>query len=121
MAPYFSQNKVITVNLARFSNQAALDAAGLKVNGKYVSQADFKIAFDKLLTGKPASYANVFDELKKLGADKLTINDYMRDNMMIGSETADATTFVNTPTKANYEDQIKGMKAIVTKIASNAL
>lgn len=121
MAPYFSQNKVITVNLARFSNQAALDAAGLKVNGKYVSQADFKIAFDKLLTGKPASYANVFDELKKLGADKLTINDYMRDNMMIGSETADATTFVNTPTKANYEDQIKGMKAIVTKIAPNAL
>lgn len=120
MAPYFSQNKVVTVNLARL-DQDALTKAGIKDANAYVSQKDFKTKFDALLAGKPASYTNIFTELKKLGADKLTINDYMRDNLMIGSENADASDFENTPTNATFENQVKGMKSIVNLIASSAL
>lgn len=120
MAPYFSQNKVITVNLSRL-DQTELETAGIKDANGYVSQKDFKTKFDALLAGKPASYKNIFTELKKLGANKLTINDYMRDNLMIGSETEDANTFENTPTDATFENQVNGMKSVVNLIATSAL
>lgn len=121
MAPYFAQNKVVAVNLSRLDQQKLRDAGIADSNGKFVSQAEFTTKFKTLLGTKPASYINVFTALKGLGADQLTINDYMRDNLMIGSENSDASTFDSTPTDATFNNQITGLESTKNLIDSKPI
>lgn len=85
MAPYFMQNKVVAVNIK-----------DITVPGKTAEELQkmTNAEFDGLFTGEK-TYANIFKQLKDYGVRAFTINDYMRDNMMIGSENADGSEFTS--------------------------
>lgn len=81
MAPYFIQDKVVAVNINRLdANNAKLVAA---LNGKTLSETTQE-EFEQLFPTK--TYKGILDRLKEFGAGTLVVNNYMRDNMMIGSE-----------------------------------
>lgn len=116
MAPYFIQNKVVGVNISRlFDKFNAIDstlAAKLKdANGDFVSQPKFETWFTDILKSKnrTATYTSIFKTLKELGLTTLSVNNYMRDNLMIGAETTGQMTGeINTIDDANrYIDSFK--------------
>lgn len=94
MAPYFVQNKIVGVNIARlYSKLKAKNptlAAELLTDPQdeksFKDQVEFEAWFKTQLAGKNATYENIFNKLKELGLTKLSVNNYMRDNLMIGAE-----------------------------------
>lgn len=72
--PYFSQTKVIAINFDKSTLSAANKDQQLKM-----PPADFQKQFDGM------NNKAIFEKLKTLGFSKLLVNDYWRDNMMMGS------------------------------------
>ncbi len=123
MAPYFIQNKVIGVNLNRLIANGASESL-LKPGGNLISQATFEalIASDlQADNNKPATYKNILDLLHtKYKGKNLALNNYMRDNMMIGSESADGTSFTGKVASVNdAKTQINNFKSVVGDYSRN--
>lgn len=88
MAPYFAQNKVLAVNIQRLFNAGGKSVAELKdSNGDFIDQTAFEALVKTKLGSKELTYTNILDVLKtEFGANQIIVNNYMRDNLMIGSE-----------------------------------
>lgn len=99
MAPYFIQNKVVGVNISRLYEKLSakdptkadelLEDPSAKEK-TFIDQPAFETWFKDILTSKSldAKYENIFKVLKELGLTNLSVNNYMRDNLMIGAEAA---------------------------------
>lgn len=118
MAPYFIQNKVVGVNISRLASKtkdASLKAKLVDSNGKVIiSQNNFQKEIESALGSKPLTYKNILDQLKVWGASNLGINDYVRDNMMIGSENTDGTFFSGDISSSNYKQYFNNFANNVT-------
>lgn len=90
MVPYFLQNKVVAVNpfkvepLTTDPNQATF------IN---TLRGYDQTAIDLLFPDK--TYKGILTTLKANGFDDLAINNYMRDNLMIGSETTGSSATID--------------------------
>ena len=94
MIPYFMQSKVVAFNLARGSKQWKNKVKSVK------TQANIEALFpDK-------SYAGILKVLHTNGYNNFVVNNYTRDNMMIGSELKG--NFTGKLTLNNYKKFIDG-------------
>lgn len=109
--PYFIQNKVIAFNpfkvIAKKGKEKELQI--LKDNNQQ------KISY--LFHDK--TYKGIFDKLNSIGFNKLIINDFMRDNLMIGSESLDGNEFSGEVTSKDMgKKQLKGFKNKISSFGS---
>lgn len=119
MIPYFIQDKAIAFDLDESMKGAT--------TGKHWSEDEY----NKLISGVNAeimsvfesdqdttklTYSEIFKTLKAHGYQHLIVNDYWRDNLMMGSEK---TGFTSTVTKANYQSQIDGFKSLLNDFTGN--
>lgn len=137
MAPYFIQNKVVGVNINRLYN--ALKASnpalakklladpnveptsaplarnkgdkGLQWDG-FIDQVAFETWFQNQLPhGQKATYSNIIPTLQTLGIKTFSVNNYMRDNLMIGAEIKTGNMsgeIADLQTAKNYISSFKG-------------
>lgn len=104
MIPYFIQNKVVAFNPYKIAetpaNKADLDK--LKSTDPSVVESVFGSAGH-------STYKQILDKLHGLGFRKMAINNYFRDNLMIGSEDATGTAFSgNVPSIAKGKEYANG-------------
>ncbi|NQZ65755.1 MAG: hypothetical protein HRT99_00875, partial [Mycoplasmatales bacterium] len=85
MIPYFIQNKLIAINPFKVTSKP-----GQENSLKILKEGD-QNSIDNLFPKK--TYKGILDKLNNIGFNKLIINDYMRDNLMIGSENDNGTIF----------------------------
>lgn len=90
--PYFSQTKVIAVNFDKSKLSGQEKAEQLKM-----SPTDFQKQFAGL------NNKQIFEKLKTLGFGHLLVNDYWRDNLMMGSN--DQGAFSSKITGQNVDGQ----------------
>lgn len=110
--PYFMQNKVIAVNPYKVtetsSNKAFLDT---------LKDGD-QDAINDLFSNN--SWKGILSTLKNNGFNKLAINDYMRDNLMIGSENGNVDDFTSEITSTKTAtDHLSGFKSTVNIFGKN--
>lgn len=108
MVPYFLQNKVIAINPTKVTANAGHDAELATLKG--VDQT----AIDALFPDK--SYSAILAKLKAIGFKDIAVNNYMRDNLMIGSEV---TTFSNTVNADTAPTYIQGFDAVLDSLSSD--
>lgn len=104
--PYFMQNKVIAVNPYKVAetsqNKSFLDTL------KSGSQEDVQQLF------ATKTWSGILSTLKGQGFTQLAVNDYMRDNLMIGSEGNTADNFTSQIDKiATAESHLDGFKNLI--------
>lgn len=109
MAPYFMQNKVVAINLKDLAPAIAAKTSKSVEDVMKMSNDDVNALFaDK-------TYAGILKQLKDdYKVTSFTINDYMRDNMMIGSENADGSVF--TSTVKDVKDGEAQLDSFMTKV-----
>lgn len=109
MAPYFMQNKVVAINLKDLAPAIAAKTSKSVEDVMKMSNDDVNALFaDK-------TYAGILKQLKNdYNVTSFTINDYMRDNMMIGSENADGSVF--TSTVKDVKDGEAQLDSFMTKV-----
>lgn len=110
--PYFMQNKVIAINPYKITetteNKSFLDIL------KDGDQEDIQTAFTDL------TYKGILTKLKANGFTKLAVNDYMRDNLMIGSENGNAADFTSViPNQATANSHLDGFKSLINTFGKN--
>ncbi len=100
VVPYLSQEKVIAFDINKSNKWTAAEKEKLKTPEGVKS----------LFPNK--SYKGIFNTLKNKGYHRLIVNDYVRGNMMIGSEISSGG-FNSLPTEKNYKTQINNFKQII--------
>lgn len=108
--PYFMQNKVVAVNPHKVTETTG-NATFLNLL-KTGTQAQIQAEF-----GPTATYDSILSKLKDKGFTKLAVNDYMRDNLMIGSENiTTGAGYTGKITSAAVADaHLDGYKAMIDK------
>ena len=113
MLPYFIQSKVVGINPFKIeettANKAFLDTlkgTARALGGYTIDQNAIQTLFNSDL-----SYENIFKTLTKNGFKNLTINNYFRDNLMIGSEANGK--FTGYTTKDNYSSQVENFERLI--------
>lgn len=109
MAPYFIQNKVMAVNVDKLATYSGAPASVKNLDADGHSQIS-NANFNNLFTNK--TYKGILDTLKGWGAGKLTVNDYMRDNLMIGAQTNGK--FTGKITGTEYEGMVSGFQKTIS-------
>lgn len=105
MIPFFNQNKVIAFNKKAITNPELLGGT-TTINNQVALQNWFANNTD-------LSYEQILKTLTDAGAQTITINDYMRDNMMIGAEVIDRQNDpVNFETSGEIPDYETGKNQI---------
>lgn len=97
--PYFIQEKVIAFDIRKgtWSEEEKV-------------QLDTPEGINQLFDNK--SYKGILNKLQTKGYHRITINDYIRDNMMIGSEISTGG-FNSLPTSDSYKEYIDNFKATI--------
>lgn len=106
MVPYFTQNKVIAFNPFKLP-----DTNIHKTELTTKTQEQIETLFQ--VSGHAPTYAEALAKLKSYGFNKLMINDYFRDNLMIGSE-ASGTFTGNVANKATGLSYINNFKQLLS-------
>ena len=112
MIPYFIQNKVIAyrVDALQDPTDPTADLTALTAL-KGTDQTDIQNVFASDMT-----WTGIMTKLKSLmkpGRTHLAINNYMRDNLMIGSENGNLNNFSSDLNDSNYKSQISGFKNVI--------
>lgn len=106
MIPYFMQNKVIAFNPFKLKTAASgheAELTTLRGTDQTVIEALFAQG------SKRPTYKQALDKLKTIGFSTFVVNDYFRDNLMIGSESADGSFFSgDVPNNATGDKYING-------------
>lgn len=112
MVPYFFQRKVVTINPFKVTAKAGHEDELNKLKSFDES------VFSQVFADKTLTYDQIFDKLREIGFSKLTVNNYLRDNLMIGSENKG---FTNELTEENYQSQIDGFSNLISKFGGVGL
>lgn len=96
VVPYFAQQKVVAFDMNKGTWNSEEQAQLMSPEGVSALFPD-------------KSYQGILNNLKNHGYSRLVINDYLRDNMMIGSEISPGG-FSSLPTIDNYQVQINNFK-----------
>lgn len=109
MVPYFFQRKVVAINPFKVAAKAGHADELKKLQSFDKNDVSSVLADDQL------TYEQIFTKLREIGFSKLTVNNYMRDNLMIGSEK---TGFTNELNEQNYQAQIDGFSNLISTYGS---
>lgn len=101
VVPYFVQQKVIAFDIEKKPN-------GWKPEEKKALEDPIK--FKQLFKDK--SYKGILNTLRDFGYHRLIVNDYLRDNMMIGSEISSGG-FSSKPNINDYKEHIDNFKKTI--------
>ena len=106
MIPYFSQNKVLAFN--PFDDEFANAPADVLATLQGTDQAAIQALF-----GGDLSYSNILTKMHEWGASRFVNNDYMRDNMMIGSESLNGDTTGHVDSVAQGRQYLDAYKTML--------
>lgn len=108
MIPYFIQQKVIAVNPFKVTETAANKADLDVLKGFDQDKIDTLLDTNK---DKKLTYIEILAKLHEIGFKTLTLNNYMRDNLAIGSE--EKGKFTMTVKRSTYKGLLDGLKNVV--------
>lgn len=114
MIPYFIQQKVIAVNPFKVTETAA-NKADLDVLKRFDQDAIDKILDEN--NDQKLTYIEILTKLHKIGFKTLTLNNYMRDNLAIGSE--ETGNFTMAVKGSTYPKLLDGLKNVVNSFTGN--
>lgn len=117
MVPYFIQQKVVAFN-PNIVNYASSVSDATKQTLKGFDQAEINNIFDENNDGK-LSYTEIFKKLSALGFKTMSVNNYFRDNIAIGTEAS--TSFTMDVNKGNANQRVKDMATIFGKFTGRKI